>query len=79
LLKSLAAAVDRLVIALESLDEARKLAESHSGDELAHARAYRDDILPAMAEARGAGDALELLVDDTLWPLPKYREMLFSA
>ncbi len=34
-------------------------------------------IKPAMAELRRTVDALELLVDDGCWPLPKYREMLF--
>lgn len=30
-----------------------------------------------MQEVRKFADALELVVDDRLWPLPKYREMLF--
>jgi len=30
-----------------------------------------------MLKVRESADALELLVDDQLWPLPKYREMLF--
>ncbi len=33
----------------------------------------------AMAEVRGASDALEVLVADASWPLPKYREMLFPV
>jgi glutamine synthetase len=33
----------------------------------------------AMAEVRGCSDALELKVADDLWPLPKYREMLFPV
>jgi glutamine synthetase len=33
----------------------------------------------AMAATRAASDALEVLVDDELWPLPKYREMLFPV
>ncbi|MCC6928228.1 MAG: glutamine synthetase III [Gemmatimonadaceae bacterium] len=32
-----------------------------------------------MAEARAASDALELIVGDDYWPLPKYREMLFPV
>jgi glutamine synthetase len=32
-----------------------------------------------MAEVRKASDALELIVSDDLWPLPKYREMLFPV
>ena len=30
-----------------------------------------------MNAVRGAADALEAIVSDDLWPLPKYREMLF--
>ena len=33
----------------------------------------------AMAEVRGCSDALELKIADELWPLPKYREMLFPV
>jgi len=36
-----------------------------------------DGILEALTEVRKAADTLEYLVDDRLWPLPKYREMLF--
>jgi glutamine synthetase len=32
-----------------------------------------------MAETRAASDALEVSIDDALWPLPKYREMLFPV
>ncbi|MDD3153736.1 MAG: glutamine synthetase III [Victivallaceae bacterium] len=35
------------------------------------------EMLHAMGCLRSEADALELLVDDALWPLPKYREMLF--
>ena len=33
----------------------------------------------AMAAVRSGCDALELSVDDEMWPLPKYREMLFPV
>jgi len=36
-----------------------------------------EDILAAMADLRRTADALEKLVPDESWPLPKYREMLF--
>ncbi len=39
--------------------------------------AYCERILPGMLAVREAADLLERLVDDDLWPLPKYREMLF--
>jgi glutamine synthetase len=32
-----------------------------------------------MAAVRQACDALEAVVDDDCWPLPKYREMLFPV
>ncbi len=35
------------------------------------------EMRPLMQEVRAAADQLEMLVDDDLWPLPKYREMLF--
>jgi len=47
-------------------------------DELeAQARLLTADGADRMAEVRETSDALELLVSDDLWPLPKYREMLF--
>ncbi|MEI6897189.1 MAG: glutamine synthetase III [Psychromonas sp.] len=46
-------------------------------DAEAHMRHSADVLCPLMAEARVHGDALELLVADELWPLPKYAEMLF--
>ena len=36
-----------------------------------------EDILAALERARRAVDSLEYQVDDSRWPLPKYREMLF--
>ncbi|MCQ2090915.1 MAG: glutamine synthetase type III, partial [Fibrobacter sp.] len=36
-----------------------------------------EHILAAMAETRKIVDALEKVVSDEMWPLPKYREMMF--
>jgi len=41
------------------------------------AKMSREEILPAMASVRKAADALEMLVDAEVWPLPTYAEMLF--
>ena len=38
---------------------------------------YHDDICPCMEAIRRNIDALELMVDNEIWPLPKYRELLF--
>ena len=43
------------------------------------ARLLTGDGADAMAKVRGACDALEEVVSDELWPLPKYREMLFPV
>jgi glutamine synthetase len=40
--------------------------------------AFRDHVIPAMSKVRDAADLLENIVVDELWPLPKYREMLFQ-
>lgn len=39
--------------------------------------AYHDTVLPLFDEIRYHIDKLELMVDDEIWPLPKYRELLF--
>ncbi|HEX7120576.1 MAG TPA: hypothetical protein VF212_17420, partial [Longimicrobiales bacterium] len=48
------------------------------GDDV-HSKAHhmRDHIVPAMAAVRAVVDRLEKVVPDDLWPLPRYREMLF--
>jgi glutamine synthetase len=64
-----AASVDKLQSLLGRVDQMH--------DETAEARVLADEVRPAMAAAREAADKLEQLVDDALWSLPKYREMLF--
>jgi glutamine synthetase len=39
--------------------------------------AYKDEVKPYFEKIRYNVDKLEMLVDDELWPLPKYRELLF--
>jgi glutamine synthetase len=41
------------------------------------AEIYNVEVLPFFEKIRYHVDKLELLVDDELWPLPKYRELLF--
>jgi glutamine synthetase len=76
----------------KALDEVSKLVDScrtttlalqklleheENGDAMKHAKFFRDKVIPAMDRLREAGDALEGLVPQDLWPLPTYREMLF--
>jgi glutamine synthetase type III len=35
-------------------------------------------VVPGMNRVREIADWLETVVDDDIWPLPKYREMLFQ-
>ncbi|MDR2819219.1 MAG: glutamine synthetase III [Desulfovibrio sp.] len=44
---------------------------------LEQAKSARDAILPVMSECRVHADILERLVEDNLWPLPKYSELLW--
>ena len=76
-LEDVSALTSSLQDAVEELDKIREGADSSNGDHTKHAKYYRDKVVTAMGKVREAADALELLVDDQLWPLPKYREMLF--
>ena len=39
--------------------------------------AYHDTVAPMLEEIRSHIDKLELVIDNQLWTLPKYRELLF--
>jgi len=54
----------------------RKLANKLT-DEIDKAQAYSNDVRPCLESVRYDIDKLELIVDDEMWPLPKYRELLF--
>jgi glutamine synthetase len=38
---------------------------------------YHDTVMPMLDDIRHYIDQLELIVDNEMWTLPKYREMLF--
>jgi glutamine synthetase len=61
---------------IEAMEEARTKAEAHH-HVADRAKAYSDSVLPFFVAIRTAADALEGLVGDEYWQLPKYREMLF--
>jgi glutamine synthetase len=69
--------VDGLVDAIEALEAAQH--EAHGADGIhAEARVVVDKVIPAQAALREVADQLETVVSDELWPLPKYRELLFQ-
>ena len=47
-------------------------------DEYEKAVAYHDKVLPYFDIIRYNTDKLELIVNDEMWTLPKYRELLFT-
>ena len=61
---------------VDAMIEARKRANNIS-DEREKAVAYHDTIAPMLEQIRYHIDKLELIVDNRMWPLPKYRELLF--
>ncbi len=77
LLDEVAKGASELYEAAEALD---KLIESANGGSSLHqiAASIKDSVIPAMLKVREVADWLEGQVDDDLWPLPKYREMLFQ-
>ncbi len=77
LLDRVASEIGRLKLALDKLTRAGEEGEKLHDDDLRQAEFYRDEIIPAMTAVRAAADALEGVVDDDLWPLPTYRELLW--
>jgi glutamine synthetase len=68
---------DGLVDAIGALEHAQHAAHEAASvqDE---ARVFCDQVIPAQDALRSVADELEMLVADDLWPLPKYRELLFQ-
>jgi glutamine synthetase len=73
----IAVLADKLVDGIEALEKAQHHAHE-AGDLHAEAKSFKDKVIPAQEAVRDAADELETLVSDDLWPLPKYRELLFQ-
>lgn len=73
--KAVADQVNALRTGADALKAARHAA--HEADD--EAVSMQTEVIPAMAAVRAACDALEAHVPADLWPLPTYREMLFSG
>jgi glutamine synthetase len=69
--------IDRLGDAIGDLEHAVHAAHE-ARDIRDEARAFVNDVIPAQAKLREIADELETVVADDLWPLPKYRELLFQ-
>jgi glutamine synthetase len=75
--EAVAGLADQLVDAIHALEHAQH--EAHEAEDVpGEARVFCDTVIPAQNDLREVADKLELLVADDLWPLPKYRELLFQ-
>ena len=73
--EAIAGLIVELTTQLTALDAAVAAAEDDDIEQKADMLAHR--VVPAHAAVREVCDKIEEVVDDSLWPLPKYREMLF--
>ena len=76
LIKEIAERTERIERLVDELTEARRIANRIYN---IHERAmsYHDTVCPKMDAIRYEIDHLEMIVEDGLWSLPKYRELLF--
>jgi glutamine synthetase len=76
LIEEIAERTEKIERLVEELTDARRVANRI---ESIHERAiqYHDTVCPKMEDIRKEIDKLELIVEDGLWTLPKYRELLF--
>ena len=77
LIKEISEHIEGINTKVEAMTEARKKANALTNTEKM-AAAYCDKVKPYFEEIRYHADKLELLVDDELWTLTKYRELLFT-
>ena len=75
-LKRISSYINDISTDVEALVEARKKA-NRVVDMAERAKMYSQDVKAMMDKVRGSADKLEMLIDDEMWPLPKYRELLF--
>ena len=77
IIKEISEHIENINADITKMIEARKKANQIEDAEK-RAFAYCDEVKPYFEEIRYHSDKLELLVDDELWPLTKYRELLFT-
>ena len=75
-LKKISSLINSITRDVEALVEARKKA-NRIADIAERAKVYSREVKSCMDRVRLSADNLEMLVDDEMWPLPKYRELLF--
>lgn len=76
LIRSISENVAQIKVGVDELLIAKREAKTLHGQE--QAEKYCNDVKPRFEKIREASDALEMLVDDELWPMTKYRELLYT-
>ena len=76
LIEEIAERTERIEQLVEELTDARRVA-NRTKDIHQRAIQYHDTVCPHMEAIRDEADHLEMIVEDGLWTLPKYRELLF--
>jgi glutamine synthetase len=76
LIEEIAERTEQIEQLVEALTNARRVA-NRIADIHQRAIAYHDTVCPHMEAIRNQADHLEMIVEDGLWTLPKYRELLF--
>ena len=76
LIEEIAERTERIEALVDELTEARRVA-NRIDDIHRRAISYHDTVEPKMESIRYEIDHLEMIVEDGLWTLPKYRELLF--
>ena len=76
LIEEIAERTERIEQLVEELTDARRVANKIT-DIHQRAISYHDTVCPHMELIRNEADHLEMIVEDGLWTLPKYRELLF--
>jgi len=77
LIEQIATHIEKINENVDAMIEARKTA-NRTGSASNKAVAYCEDVQPYFEVIRYHCDTLEMLVDNELWPLSKYRELLFT-
>ena len=76
-IRSVSSHINTISVLVDEMIEARKKANTIE-DMVKRAEEYTEKVRPYLEKIRYEIDKLELMVDDEIWPLPKYRELLFS-
>jgi glutamine synthetase len=75
-LKKISTYINDISADVDALVEARKVG-NRIENIAERAKVYSHSVKDMMEKVRESADNLEMLIDDEVWPLPKYRELLF--